>query len=437
MTEYEIAMPGINEAHKIVDELATQFRIPRSQFPSNTEITDALNRMPKYIQMIPDQLRGKFLAQMVMATSVGLFDGAIVYIWNNVIQNLRSRVNSFGSGMIKKMFGDNTDIDDITDANLIDLSYKLGLISEQGKMFLHQCREIRNNASVAHPTDFLLDDDELTSFINRCCKYGLSQEVEQNGLEFNTVMSTITNEEISTDALDMLAQQLTTTFELQRNFYIELFYKQYSSADTKMPVRNNIERVIKNLNCELNDDIKTNIISAHNTMLISSKQEDSSKYSRSFISQLGLMDLITEGEKIAVIKRAVYQLNDIHNAMNNFYNEPAFAEKLNDVIKQIFPIPEVIISEYIDVVFNCFVGTQFGVSNQAIPFYWTMLTGLTPKGIDVLLHLVSEKIKKSGWTSSQLNQMKKIVLFFDGSQNLTPSQKNVVGDILNKRKDWK
>ncbi|MEJ7485669.1 hypothetical protein WL639_13505, partial [Staphylococcus hominis] len=73
-------------------------------------------------------------------------------------------------------------LDEIKDADLLKLSYQLNILSEQGFFYLNQCREMRNNASVAHPTKIEIDDRELITFISRCCKYGLSHDNATKGI---------------------------------------------------------------------------------------------------------------------------------------------------------------------------------------------------------------------------------------------------------------
>ncbi|MFT9056424.1 MAG: hypothetical protein ABF449_07340, partial [Ethanoligenens sp.] len=170
----EVTLPQVNS---IIDA----FGLRRDIIASNDEIRYAWQELPREIQRIPRELRNEPIARMVIAMSVGLFDGAVNYIWNAVVIGLKTKAKNFGLGFIaqilNKKFEEN-DLDNLMDAELLDLCYKLELLSEEGFYFLSQCRDLRNNFSTAHPSIAQIDDRELINFISRCCKYGLTEDYQ-------------------------------------------------------------------------------------------------------------------------------------------------------------------------------------------------------------------------------------------------------------------
>lgn len=143
---------------------------------------------------IPLELRGELLARMCVATSVGLFDGAINYVWNASINNLRKKVKDFGYNVVgqilQKQF-EEKNIYDMKDSELLELCLKINLISEEGYYFLDQCRDMRNNFSAAHPNMGLIDDRELVVYISRCAKYALSTTINPQGVDISDFMKSI------------------------------------------------------------------------------------------------------------------------------------------------------------------------------------------------------------------------------------------------------
>ena len=71
-------------------------------------------------------------------------------------------------------------------------------------------------------------------------------------------------------------------------------------------------------------------------------------------------------------------------AMNNFYNEPPFAERLEQ-LSEIDAIPETVQERFVHVVVGCYIGNKYGVSHAAEPFYQTMIQAFSPKEIAILL----------------------------------------------------
>ena len=178
------------QGDSVIDEVVKVFDLPRDILPANSEISWAITSLPRELNMISPRLRGEFIAKACIASSVGLFDGAIIYIWNSVITELKDKVRAFGLEMIKQISGsgkpDNF-LEEITDYELIKLCYQLNILNEEGHYYLQQCRDIRNNASIAHPTTIKIDDRELINFISRCCKYGLSEPSQVVGIDIKSL----------------------------------------------------------------------------------------------------------------------------------------------------------------------------------------------------------------------------------------------------------
>lgn len=82
------AMPKI-VLPAIVD-LVNALGIPRTVLASDEEIEFAWSNLPRELRQIPESLRGELVARMCVAVSAGLFDGAMNYIWNAAVIQLRS-----------------------------------------------------------------------------------------------------------------------------------------------------------------------------------------------------------------------------------------------------------------------------------------------------------------------------------------------------------
>jgi GNAT superfamily N-acetyltransferase len=72
--------------------LTASLGIPRTVLASDEEIQYAWQDLPLKLREIPVSLRGEIIARMCVAVSTGLFDGAMNYIWNPAILQLRRMV---------------------------------------------------------------------------------------------------------------------------------------------------------------------------------------------------------------------------------------------------------------------------------------------------------------------------------------------------------
>lgn len=131
-------LPAIDNTVKSVQNILSSLNLPRDIIASEEEISFAWKELPREISRIPNELRDGLIARMCVATSVGLFDGAINYIWNAVILNLRLRVRNFGFGLVAQTLNkkfEEDDLNDLMDSELLDLCHKLELLSEEGYFF--------------------------------------------------------------------------------------------------------------------------------------------------------------------------------------------------------------------------------------------------------------------------------------------------------------
>lgn len=83
-----------------INNIMQSFNLPRDIISSDQEIAYARRDLPRKIMRIPEELRDELIVRMCVATSVGLFDGAINYIWNAVILTLKRKVKNFGLALV-------------------------------------------------------------------------------------------------------------------------------------------------------------------------------------------------------------------------------------------------------------------------------------------------------------------------------------------------
>lgn len=408
----------------VVNEVVASLGMPRDILPPDEDISMALTLLPRELNLVPERLRNKFIAKAVVASSVGLFDGAIIYVWNCVITELRSRVSSFGMEMIAQISGSSKPdnfLDKIQDVDLIDLCYQLNIIDKQGHFYLQQCREIRNHASIAHPSDIDIDDRELINFISRCCKYGLSEITISTGIDIKS-LNTILSTEDNSEALDHFVSILNTTFRSQQTLIYQILYSNYIDSSKTSTVRANALRIAKSASNVLSDnpEIIVELLEKHQSNLLSGSR-DKRINSMSFLEAIGQLNSLSDVEKIPTFRKAINHLRSAHYGMNNFHNEPPFAERLQELSEKINPIPEPIIEKYVEVNLECYIGNSYGVSWAAVGFCEKMLKNLTPKGIECMLG----KLNSTSQTlnSDQKSRIQGLLEFYSSSPIVTSTQK--------------
>lgn len=329
---------------------------------------------------------------MCIATSVGLFDGAINYMWNASVNNLRKKVKDFGYNVVgqilRKQF-EEKDLYDMKDAELLELCLQINLISEDGYYFLSQCRDIRNNYSAAHPNSSMLDDRELIIYINRCAKYALSTSINVRGVDVSEFMTAIKVGRFTQEQLEVWISRLKETHQAQRDLLFSIIHGLYCDSNSSEQTRSNSLEISKEFVEAFSPNCISELLNRHYEYKAKGK-EDSYSASQQYFEKLGLIGYFSEGEKHSIVSKACSRLMSIHQAYDNFYNEPPFAERLYE-LTSMTGVPESAKEEFVRTITTCYVGNKYGYSRAAIKNYEEMIKNFTPKEIEIMLGLDSKR----------------------------------------------
>ena len=80
---------------------------------------------------------------------------------------------------------------------------------------------------------------------------------------------------------------------------------------------------------------------------------------------------------------------NVHQAFNNFYNEPPFAQRLFEITSQL-AVPATAREEYVNSVVTCLVGNPYGTSDAAVPVYISMVKSFTPAEVEFIFQLLKK-----------------------------------------------
>lgn len=389
----EPSLPALpNQTLPAISELTKALGIPRDVLASDEEIEYAWRDLPRELKNIPEERRDELIARMCVAVSTGLFDGAINYIWNAAILNLRDKVRNFGLPVVAQILQQDFEekhLLELQDSRLIELCLKLNLIDEDGFFFLDQCRSVRNNFSAAHPTIGNLNDREFVTFVNRCVKYALGDSSSPKGVDIGSFISALKGARFTDGQLKVWVQRLRETHDAQRQILVGMVHGIYCDPATGEETRLNCIDICTALKDSFTNEIRSEIVTRHSEYLAEGDEKRHTA-SQQFFERLGLLPLLNESEQHLVFKKAVDRLLAAHQGMNNFYNEPPFAERLYELSQQ-GEVPETIQEEYVETVVGCYIGNGYGVSWAAEPTYERMIRGFSPKEV---FHMVKAAGRK-------------------------------------------
>ncbi|MCI5072234.1 hypothetical protein MRY82_04740 [bacterium] len=390
MEQSKLSLPTKIE-NNFLQSITTALKLQREVLASEIEIEEAWRQLPRYLSKVPDNYKNAMLAKMCVAIKTGLFDSALNYIWNLGITALRSKVDTFGftavSGLLEKDI-DEKKLLEWKDHDLLDLCLKINLINEDAFFFLNNCRELRNQYSIAHPNEVLIDDAELIAFLNRVIKYAIGGETNPKGIDLRELLELIRANQFSSDQLSQWTERFEGTHEAQRQAIFQTLHAIYCDPKENEVSRGNVQDLSLKCSGNISSNVLSGLADRHGEYLAKG-DEKRIRASRKFFEELGLTSALSNAEQSTIFSKAVDDLNSIHNGYDNFHNEPPFADRLSELKKQL-EVPDHLKDKYVTTVISCFIGNGYGVSRKAEPIYESMISNFTWAEIKIMLQIAEK-----------------------------------------------
>ena len=182
-------------------------------------------------------------------------------------------------------------------------------------------------------------------------------------------------------------ERLSATHDSQRQMLIGMVHGIYCDPNASEPSRLNGLDICNALKEKFTSALRSDLVNKHGDYAAKG-DEPRRTASLQFFEKLGLLQLLNESEQHAVFYRAIERLWNAHNGMNNFYNEPPFAERLLELSRQ-GAVPETVQDQFVQVVVCCNVGNGYGVSWAAATSYEQIIRSFSPREIATMIRLAA------------------------------------------------
>ena len=386
----------------MLDQLTAALGVDRSVVASDEEIEEAWSRLPRLLRRIPPELRDERIVKACIAVASGLFDAAINYVWNAAIIELRQKIRRFGLQIIPQVLDkpfDEETLQDLKDAELLDLCLRLNLITDSDYFFLDQCRATRNSYSAAHPGDGTVHDDEVLAFFSRCQRHALASTQNPKGVDTKVLLESLESNRFTQAQHDEWKTRLEATYDAQRETIFGMLHGIYCDPSAGEEARTNALSICSLFRKKFTPKTQSLLVDRHQDY---KAKGDGKRYTASqrFFENLRLISLLDSLEVHSMITSASRSLLRVHGDWDNFHNEPPFAERLEQVVHGI-SVPDSAQASFVEAVVICGVGNFYGVSRVAVPSYRAMVKSFSPKEIRVMLTLpsgtntVSDRVRRS------------------------------------------
>lgn len=396
-----------------VRTMLEQFGLPTEQlFVPVSERAAIVNNVGTVLEELDPAVcaQSHYVSKMVAAATVGLFDAALNYLWDELVSALRTRVVGFDLAYFFDIAaGNNTDLrkglkseDDlpsIDDSRLLRASLEIGLITGVGFARLDHIRYMRNHASAAHPNQNDLTGLELVTFLQLCIREVINTPPDTVTAHTGRLLGNIKRDLLDQTAVDSAAAFFDQLPPDRADTLANGLFGLYTAPDRTPTVADNVRLLWPRLWPFVQDAARSSYGLRH-ARAIASAETGFATAARELLDLVNGTAYLTPEVRALDMSDALDLLSSAHHGFNNFYSEPAPARRVLDLAGEKGDVPDSVRDRYIHVIVDCFLGNGYGVSGAAEVSYEKMLARFSPADAGVALRLFMDPVYSSLLASS-------------------------------------
>ncbi|MFD5782643.1 hypothetical protein [Streptomyces sp. NPDC126933] len=372
----------------------------------------ALARLP-----VKDRGQAGYISKMIIAGSVGLFDAALNYLWDETVLELRKRVVNFDLQYFyevaekndnkRKELKSEEDLPKLDDQKLLSGCREIGLISDIGFQELDLIRYMRNWASAAHPNQAELDGLQLANWLGTCIKHAITLPYDQITAQVKKLLVKVKEKWLDESAIKEISTFFVNLPTVQADPLASGFFSRYTTLTTSPETLDNIRGLWPALWDRISDDTRYNFGFRLGRFRANGDQEQA-VLARQLIDLVGGATYLPSEERAWEIDGALDELVDAHNGWSNFYTEPPIARRLQELVGQHGDVPEGLNRKYVLGVVEAFLTNGNGVAINADPIYRDLIARFSPQQASLGLRSftdtaiaskLQQKLPREQWTA--------------------------------------
>lgn len=336
-----------------------------------------------------------YLAEALKVLPVKGYRSAIGLYWNAVVDDIRQKIIHRSLDLFNKEVNPKKKIeryedfqDYITDNDLIEGAYKIGVLSWEGRKLMHHARDTRNMFD-GHPKSSDPGLLKVLNLISDCNKYVLSQEFPPSIIDITTYLTQMDSADFARNqiAVDQAFTDLPAVYKTELS---NRFYTTYSSDNISSDLRGNIEFCAPILWSSLTKEDKKQIGKRFDKELVEGDQKKIDK-SLAYIKLVGGMMYVSSATRKVIVEPLV---NALDTALDDWDKETL-------LVKQIAPlsrfVPIELMPKFVAAITRTYVGykgssynwsrTNF-YSNGAAPSIKEMFQSFDSAATDIFVEIV-------------------------------------------------
>lgn len=336
-----------------------------------------------------------YLEEALRVLTVKGYRSAIGSYWNAVIDDIRQKIIHRSLDLFNKEINPKRKIenyedfqDHVTDHDLIEGAYKIGVLCWEARKMMHQARETRNLFD-GHPKSSDPGLLKVLNLISDCNKYILSEEYPASIIDISAYLTLMDSSDFTRNhiAVDQAFIDLPTVYKSELS---NRFYATYISESISSNLRGNIEFCAPILWGTLTKEDKKQIGKRFDREIVDG---DSKKIQRalSYIQLINGMMYVGGASRKMIIEPLV---NSLGEALDDW-------ERESSLVKQLLPfskfMPSELLSEFIRAITRTYVGYKGSsysfarksfYSNGAAPYIKEMFESFDSEATDCFVEVV-------------------------------------------------
>lgn len=290
-------------------------------------------------------------------------------------------------GKNRELYKDENDLGGLKDSVLLDTCLKLELISDVVYRKLDYILTMRNEVGASHPNVESIGGFELLGWLQTCIKDVLQDQPSDSAIRIKSLVDNLKSKKnvIDDAALELIAAELKNLSRPHVHNLLITIFGIFVSPASEQVIRKNISKIAPFVWKCTNDQVKYKIgsqIDGYRTNLHDEKLERGVEF-------LAIVDgLMYESipARIIALENLADQLEEKHEAWDNFYNEPSIMREILQYCKSSTDIPKEVLPKLIKIVLRCRLGRGLtynkGVSPGGRSLYDQFIRLLDDDGIE-------------------------------------------------------
>lgn len=333
----------------------------------------------------PTRSRSHYISKMIAAATVGLFDAALNYLWDELVNELRRRVVGFDlkyfydiaapNTDLRKHLKDEDDLPKVDDSNLLRAAREIGLLTDIGFQRLDHIRFMRNHASAAHPNQVTLTGLDLANWLQICIREVITTPPDTVTATTGRLLANLKNDRLDADAVHGAAVFFDQLPRDRADTLANGFFGLYVAPDRTPVIADNIRTLWPRLWPFVSEDARRSYGVRHGRARANA-ETDIALAARELLDLVDGAAYLIEEVRAVELSEAIEALRAAHTGWDNFSNELAPAKRLAGLVGSTGTIPRAVEAPFVNTLVKVFLGNGYGVSFTAAGYYRELLEKL-------------------------------------------------------------